>query len=173
MHMHCIFLGIPTKKNSRRFYFSKSFVQLIASDIDSFLNLDYPSSITSTSTRISRSKISPIHKHTRPSRNNKSKKKISNGRKLFYYNYYSYGNIIIINFRQHLLNQHKIQIKTRVNYIKIILIEKFLNFWNIAIEDRTINHFKFLILKKILNKDIFQKTFLKFIITRNIPLNIV
>jgi hypothetical protein len=76
----------------------------MASNIDSFLNLDYFSSITSTSTRISRSKASPIYEYTRPPRNDKSKKDLSNGRKFFYYNYCSYGNAIIINFRQHLLN---------------------------------------------------------------------
>jgi hypothetical protein len=100
----------------------------MASDINSFLNLDYPSSITSTSTRISRLKASFIYEHIRPPRNNKSKKDSSNGRKLFYCNYYSYGNTIIINLRQHLFNQYEIQVETRVNYTKIILIEKFFNF---------------------------------------------
>jgi hypothetical protein len=76
----------------------------MASDINSFLNLNYSSSIISINIRISRSKTFPIHEYIRLSRNNESKKDFSNGRKFFYCNYYSYGNIIIINFRQHLLN---------------------------------------------------------------------
>jgi hypothetical protein len=100
----------------------------MASDINSFLNLNYPSSITSTNIRISRSKSSSIHKHTRPERDNEPEKDFSNGRKLFYCNYCSYGNIIITNLRQHLFNQYEIQIETRVNHTKMIAIEKFFNF---------------------------------------------
>jgi hypothetical protein len=111
----------------------------MASDIDSSLNLDYPSSVTSTSVRIFQLKTSSIHKYIRPARDNESKKKFSKGKKIFYCNYYSYGNAVIINFRLRLFNQHRIQIETRINHIKIIAIEKLLNFWNIAIEDRTIN----------------------------------
>jgi hypothetical protein len=100
----------------------------MASDIDSFLNLNYPFSVIFTSIRISQSKISFIYEHTRPAHDNKSKKDSLNGRKFFYYNYYSYENIIIINLRLYLFNQYEIQIKTRMNYIKITAIEKFLNF---------------------------------------------
>jgi hypothetical protein len=168
MHAYALHISWHSqKKISRRFYFSKSFVQFMASDINSFLNLDYPFSVISTNTRVSRSKTSLIHEYICPPRNNEPKKYLLNGRKLFYCNYCLYGNTIIINLRQHLFNQHKIQIETRINYIKVISIEKLLNFWNTAMKDRTINQFKSLIFKKILNKDIFQKTFLKFIITRN------
>jgi hypothetical protein len=71
----------------------------MASDINSFLNLDYFSSIISISTRVSRSKFLFIYEYIRLLRNNESKKDFSNERKFFYYNYCSYENIIIINFR--------------------------------------------------------------------------
>jgi hypothetical protein len=76
----------------------------MASDIDSFLNLDYSFSVISTSIRISQLKISFIYKHTRPARDNKLKKDFSNERKFFYYNYCSYGNAVIINFHLHFFN---------------------------------------------------------------------
>jgi hypothetical protein len=104
MHIYYIFLAFPKKKFSRKFYFSKSFAQFMASDINSFLNLDYPSSIISTNTRISRLKFSFIYKHTRSARDNESEKDLSNGKKNFYYNYCSYGNIIITNFHQYLFS---------------------------------------------------------------------
>jgi hypothetical protein len=97
-------LGIPKKKFSRRFYFSESFAQFMVSDIDSSLNLDCPSSVTSTNTRVSRSKVFLVYEYICPARDNKPKKDFSNGRKLFYCNYCSYGNTVTTNFHQYLFN---------------------------------------------------------------------
>jgi hypothetical protein len=100
----------------------------MASDIDSSLNLDYFFSIIFTNVRISQLKISSIYEYTRPARDNESKKNLLNEKKLFYCNYYLYRNAVIINLRLHFFNQYGIQIETRVNYIKVIAIEKFINF---------------------------------------------
>jgi hypothetical protein len=173
MHMHCIVLAFPQKIFHEDFTFLELFVQFMVSDIDSSLNLDYPSSVTSTNVRIPQSKASPVHEHTRPARDNESKKDSLNGRKLFYCNYCSYGNAVIINLRLHLFNQYEIQIKTRVNHTKATAIEKLLDFWNTVMEDRTISQLEFLVLEKILNKDISQKALLELIIIRNLFLSIV
>lgn len=145
----------------------------MASDIDSSFNQSYPSSVASTNTQISRSKSSPIHEHTRSARDDELQKNLSNKRKFLYCNYCSYSNTITTNFRQHLLKQHGIQVETRVNHTKATAIEKLLNLWNTAMEDRTTSQLESLVLEKILNKDVSQKALLELIITRNLPLSIV
>jgi hypothetical protein len=145
----------------------------MASDIDSSSNLDPSSSILSTNTQAARTKSSPVHQHTRPARENEPEKDPSNGRKILYCKHCSYGNSITTNIRQHLFRQHEIQVEIRTNSTKATAIEKLLDLWHTAMEDRTTNQLERLVLEKVLNKDISQKALLELIVTRNLPLSIV
>jgi hypothetical protein len=146
----------------------------MASEADSSLPENTPSSIKSSSTRQAQLR-SPVHEFTRPPYENEPIYDEKNRRLIYCNQCESYSALSTTNIKKHLAKDHAISIDLKQPYTrtKEQALEKLQELWaQTALEFGT-DEVDSIILTKVLNKEVIQQALINFIIVQNLPFRVV
>jgi hypothetical protein len=148
----------------------------MASETDFSLLTDAIDSIDVSSTQQSSQKErklkSPVHKYSRPPKDNEPTKD-AKGRKIIYCTICSHGVPSTTNLQHHLKAKHEIDVQLNSNQTKSAASGRLKQLYDEALAQNDTTEVDSCVLEKVLNKDVIEQALLNLIVVHNLPFRAV